>query len=74
MFELKVGDQVTFYGKNGKWIVEELYKLSDGHPFVKLRRGQYQVKRVTLRCIRLTGTVHRPTPAGLVQVCPEVKE
>lgn len=72
--KLEIGDVVTFYGKNGRWIVEEVYKLSDGQPFCKLRRGQYQVKHVTLRRIHITGTVHRPTPEGLVQVWPEVKD
>ena len=64
---------VTFQGKPGKWVVEELYSLSTGFRMVRIRRGKYQVKHLAQARIHSTSKVHRPTPSGLVQVWPEVE-
>jgi hypothetical protein len=72
-FKLQVGDVIRMRGNSWKWKFKALLFTTDGDPIVLLKRGRTQAKMVYQSAIEGFGTVHRPTPSGLVQVWPEVK-
>ena len=74
MLELKAGDVIRLRGNSWKWKFKaELFTTGDT-PIVSLTRGKTLEKMVYKTAVERFGTVHRPTPEGLVQVWPEVVE